>query len=84
MDRGCAPACPALFFHAAACLCLVTPGCALRTTCRVYLTPHIAGVTELSYRNMAEVVAAAVRRLRQGRGPANQLNAPAEPRGALL
>ncbi|KAL4418773.1 hypothetical protein ABPG77_010378 [Micractinium sp. CCAP 211/92] len=48
----------------------------------VYLTPHIAGVTELSYRSMAEIVADAVRRVGQGRPPERLLNAPVAPRGA--
>lgn len=50
--------------------------------CSVYLTPHIAGVTELSYRSMAEIVADAVRRVGQGRPPERLLNAPSAPRGA--
>ncbi|KAL4434238.1 hypothetical protein ABPG75_000679 [Micractinium tetrahymenae] len=48
----------------------------------VYLTPHIAGVTELSYRNMAEIVAEAVRRVCRGQPPERLLNAPPAPRGA--
>ena len=44
---------------------------------RVLLTPHVAGVTEESYRGMAEVVAAAARRLaREGRVPDRVLNSP--------
>ncbi|EFN57851.1 hypothetical protein CHLNCDRAFT_143308 [Chlorella variabilis] len=46
----------------------------------VILTPHIAGVTEMSYRSMAEVVAAAVLRLRHGQAPRRRLNDPAHPR----
>lgn len=48
--------------------------------CSVILTPHIAGVTEMSYRSMAEVVAAAVLRLRHGQAPRRRLNDPAHPR----
>lgn len=47
----------------------------------VYLTPHTAGVTELSYRNMAEVVAEAVRQLQRGLPPSWLLNTPERPRG---
>ncbi|PSC74029.1 glyoxylate reductase hydroxypyruvate reductase isoform X2 [Micractinium conductrix] len=47
----------------------------------VYLTPHVAGVTELSYRNMARVVADAVRRLQRRQPPERLLNAPPAPRG---
>lgn len=44
---------------------------------RVFLTPHVAGVTEESYRGMAEVVAEAARRLaREGKMPERILNAP--------
>ena len=42
--------------------------------CRVVMTPHIAGVTELSYRNMAQVVAQEVRRSLKGLPPTVQLN----------
>ena len=42
---------------------------------RVVLTPHVAGVTELSYRSMAGVVAAEARRARDGLPPTVQLNA---------
>lgn len=42
----------------------ITLGCA----CRVVLTPHIAGVTEMSYRNMAEIVAQEVLQIHQGGG----------------
>ncbi|PRW58809.1 kinase [Chlorella sorokiniana] len=48
----------------------------------VYLTPHIAGVTEISYRNMARIVADAVLALKHGQPPARLLNAPERPRGA--
>ena len=47
---------------------------------RTYLTPHIAGVTELSYTNMAKVVAREVARLWQGLPPSRQLNQPTAPR----
>lgn len=44
---------------------------------RVFLTPHVAGVTEESYRGMAEVVASAARRLaREGRVPERVANRP--------
>lgn len=44
---------------------------------RVVLTPHVAGVTEESYRGMAEVVAEAARRLaREGRVPDRIMNLP--------
>ena len=46
-------------------------GSALR---RVVLTPHVAGVTELSYRRMAQVVAAEARRMRDGLLPTILLN----------
>lgn len=38
------------------------------------MTPHVAGVTELSYRTMAQVVANEVRRHAQGLPPTIQLN----------
>ncbi|GAB4816694.1 hypothetical protein N2152v2_003740 [Parachlorella kessleri] len=47
---------------------------------KTYLTPHIAGVTELSYSNMAEVVAREVRLVQQGLPPTRQLNQPPQPR----
>lgn len=50
----------------------------------VYLTPHIAGVTELSYRSMAEIVAGAALRVGRGQPPERLLNAPSEPRGAAV
>ena len=40
----------------------------------VVLTPHVAGVTELSYRNMAERLAAEIRRVKQGQEPSVVLN----------
>ena len=43
--------------------------------CRVVMTPHVAGVTELSYRTMAQVVANEVRRHAKGLPPTIQLNA---------
>ena len=42
--------------------------------CRVVLTPHVAGVTELSYKSMAKVVAAEARRISRGLPPTVQLN----------
>ncbi len=42
---------------------------------RVVLTPHVAGVTELSYRAMAKVVAQEARRLHNGLPPTIQLAA---------
>jgi hypothetical protein len=41
---------------------------------RVVLTPHVAGVTELSYRRMAQIVAAEARRMRDGLAPSIVLN----------
>ncbi len=41
---------------------------------RVVLTPHVAGVTELSYRKMAQIVAAEARRMRDGLPPTILLN----------
>jgi len=46
---------------------------------RVFLTPHVAGVTEESYRGMAEVVAGAARRLtREGKVPERVMNSPVD------
>ena len=42
--------------------------------CRVVLTPHVAGVTELSYKRMAQIVAAEARRMRDGLPPTIVLN----------
>ncbi|BDA43435.1 Glyoxylate reductase [Coccomyxa sp. Obi] len=47
---------------------------------RVVLTPHVAGVTELSYRAMAKVVAQEARRLHNGLPPTIQLAAVPHPR----
>ena len=47
----------------------------LATHPRVVLTPHVAGVTELSYRAMAGVVAREARRARDGLPPTVLLNA---------
>jgi phosphoglycerate dehydrogenase-like enzyme len=44
----------------------------------VYLTPHVAGVTETSYRAMAKVVAEEVRRVARGERPTIQLNSEEE------
>ena len=41
---------------------------------RVVLTPHVAGVTELSYRRMAQIVAAEACRMRDGLLPSILLN----------
>jgi phosphoglycerate dehydrogenase-like enzyme len=40
----------------------------------VVLTPHVAGVTELSYKSMAKIVAAEARRIASGLPPTIQLN----------
>ena len=42
--------------------------------CRVLLTPHVAGVTELSYKRMAQIVATEARRMRSGLPPSILLN----------
>ncbi|EIE22438.1 hypothetical protein COCSUDRAFT_37061 [Coccomyxa subellipsoidea C-169] len=47
---------------------------------RVVLTPHVAGVTELSYRAMAQIVAQEARRLHRGLPPTIQLAAVPHPR----
>ena len=52
----------------------IDPGGWLASHPRVVLTPHVAGVTELSYRSMAGVVAAEARRARDGLPPTVQLN----------
>lgn len=44
---------------------------------RMVLTPHVAGVTELSYRRMAQIVAAEARRMRDGLAPSIVLNSAA-------
>jgi phosphoglycerate dehydrogenase-like enzyme len=41
---------------------------------RVMVTPHIAGVTQLSYRAMADIVVRECMRLRQGLAPSVWLN----------
>ena len=41
---------------------------------RVVATPHVAGVTYISYRNMAELVAANVRRVMAGEDPLGAVN----------
>ena len=51
---------------------------------RVVLTPHVAGVTELSYRAMAKVVAREARRLQSGLPPTIQLAAVPNPRTGLV
>ena len=40
----------------------------------VYLTPHVAGVTDRSYKKMAEIVAKEVKRIRDGLKPTVMLN----------
>lgn len=45
---------------------------------RVYLTPHIAGVTETSYRAMGKIVAEEARRVFRGERPTIQLNSEEE------
>ena len=40
----------------------------------VISTPHVAGVTEISYRNMAKVVAENVRRMMKNEGLLNVVN----------
>ena len=42
------------------------------------MTPHVAGVTELSYRTMASIVAAEVKRHMNGLPPTIQLNSIAK------
>jgi phosphoglycerate dehydrogenase-like enzyme len=46
----------------------------------VVLTPHVAGVTDLSYEGIAREVAENVRRYARGEAPAHAVNAPAHPR----
>lgn len=41
---------------------------------RVIVTPHVAGVTDVSYDTMARILAAEVRRLHDGQGPSRQVN----------
>lgn len=41
---------------------------------KVVCTPHVAGVTEISYRNMAEVLADNVMRVYDGRTPDGVVN----------
>ncbi|KAL3150379.1 hypothetical protein ABBQ32_000218 [Trebouxia sp. C0010 RCD-2024] len=50
------------------------PNHAITNHPKVVMTPHVAGVTELSYRTMAQVVANEVRRHAQGLPPTIQLN----------
>jgi phosphoglycerate dehydrogenase-like enzyme len=51
---------------------------------RVVLTPHVAGVTELSYRAMAKVVALEARRVQSGLPPTIQLAAVPSPRTEVV
>ena len=46
----------------------------------VIVTPHIAGVTDLSYTGIARAVAENVQRYARGERPLNTANAPARPR----
>lgn len=62
----------------------VDPGDPVAQDPRVYLTPHIAGVTEKSYRDMAEVVARQVGRIQKRELPEVCLNMPEKPRVLLL
>ena len=55
----------------------IDPGGWLANHPRVVLTPHVAGVTELSYRTMAGVVAREARRARDGLPPTVQLSSVA-------
>lgn len=41
---------------------------------RVVATPHVAGVTEISYRNMANLVAENIQRVFQGQPPLGAVN----------
>ena len=41
---------------------------------KVFATPHVAGVTEISYRNMANVVAENVKRTMEGLVPLGVVN----------
>ncbi len=45
---------------------------------RVVLTPHIAGVTRLSYHTMGEIVVAEAQRVRAGLPPTICLNSPSK------
>lgn len=38
------------------------------------MTPHVAGVTTLTYANMAHVVAEEVKRIHRGEKPSRQVN----------
>lgn len=49
----------------------------------VIVTPHIAGVTDLSYDGIAREVAANLRRYARGEQPMHVVNAPVRPRGAV-
>ncbi|KAL6780964.1 hypothetical protein ACKKBG_A09205 [Auxenochlorella protothecoides x Auxenochlorella symbiontica] len=46
----------------------------------VYLTPHVGGITSVSYNNMAEILAGEVQRLLQGKLPSHPLNQPVNAR----
>jgi phosphoglycerate dehydrogenase-like enzyme len=47
----------------------------------VIMTPHIAGVTDVSYTGIAKAVAENVHRYARGEPPLNAVNAPVTPRG---
>lgn len=47
---------------------------------RVILTPHVAGVTQSSYRAMADIVATQARLVARGEVPTGVVNTPRRPR----
>lgn len=47
---------------------------------KVVLTPHVAGVTQPSYRAMAAIVATQARCVAAGQVPGGVVNAPSRPR----
>lgn len=61
------------------CGCFAAEALTGSVLCRVVLTPHVAGVTELSYRRMAEIVAGEARRMRDGLPPTILLNGVSPP-----
>lgn len=52
----------------------VPPGDPLLADPRVIVTPHVAGVTQVSYRNMADTVLQECSRLARGQAPQRWLN----------
>ena len=66
--------------HEDSAACVTNPSCqaliehVFLLTRRVVITPHIAGVTEMSYRNMAARLASEVRRVQAGHAPSVVLN----------